>query len=75
MHSYSGICTFCRSDTPSDRPGFREMLLFLLENKSVVLHIPPQDMTSHPLAGVLGAPLEAGEKMYTELQNAHIVKT
>ena len=56
---------------PSERPGFRDMLLSLLENKSVVLRVPPEEATSHPQAAVLGAPLEAGEGMYTTLQNIY----
>ena len=56
-----------------DRPSFREMLLCLLENKTVVLTIPSRAKSSHPQAGVLGAPIEAGQSMYTELQNMYRV--
>ena len=47
------------------------MLLSLLENKSVVLKIPNEDAASHPQAAMLGAPLEAGEGMYTDKQNMY----
>ena len=30
--------------------------------------IPQRDLATHPLAGVLGAPLETGERMYMDLQ-------
>ena len=30
--------------------------------------IPQEDLDTHQLAGVLGAKLEAGERMYTDLQ-------
>ena len=56
---------------PEDRPEFREILLGLLENESVVLVIPPEDKATHPQAGVLGAPLEAGQRMYSALQNTY----
>ena len=62
-----------RSGVAGDRPSFRNMLLCLLENKTVVLTIPSRDKSSHHQAGVLGAPIEAGERMYTELQNIYKV--
>ena len=47
------------------------MLLSLLEDKSVVLKVPSEASRSHPLASVLGAPLEAGASMYMDLQNTY----
>ena len=38
----------------------------------MVLNIPEEDSSSNPLAGVLGAPLEAGENMYTGVQKRYI---
>ena len=38
----------------------------------MVLNIPEEDSSSNPLAGVLGAPLEAGENMYTSVQKRYI---
>ena len=38
----------------------------------MVLNIPEEDSSTNPLAGVLGAPLEAGENMYTNLQKRYI---
>ena len=37
----------------------------------MVLNIPEEDSSTNPLAGVLGAPLEAGENMYSELQKRY----
>ena len=51
---------------------FRDLLLSLVENETVVLHIPPEAMNSHPQAGVLGAPLEAGQDMYKDTQNIYL---
>ena len=39
-----------------------------MEPESMVLAIPEDDLDTHQLAGVLGAPMEAGEKMYRDLQ-------
>ena len=33
--------------------------------------IPLEALDSHPLAGVLGSPLEAGENMYLDLQSQY----
>ena len=53
-----------------ERPGFRDILLSLLEDEQTVLSIP-KDIGSNSLAAVLGAPLEAGFNMYTELQTMY----
>ena len=37
-------------------------------NEQLVISIPQDAIETHQLAGVLGAPLEAGEKMYQDLQ-------
>ena len=63
----SNNCTY-RAKIARRRPTFRDLLLALVENETVVLHIPPEAMNSHPQAGVLGAPLEAGENMYKDTQ-------
>ncbi len=47
-------------------------MLTLTGTKEAVLSIPEEDSSTHPLAGVLGAPLEAGENVYTQLQNRYI---
>ena len=51
-----------------DRPSFREVVQALLEHEDSLLHIPPEALSSHSQAGMLGAPLEAGTLMYTDVQ-------
>ena len=36
-----------------------------------MLSIPQEALDTHPLAGVLGSPLEAGENMYSDLHNQY----
>ena len=54
-----------------NRPEFREVLLSLLGNPEEMTSIPLEALDSHPLAGVLGSPLEAGENMYSDLQSQY----
>ena len=51
---------------------FRDIVLTLSGNEKVVLTIPKEDSSTSPLAGVLGAPLEAGKNMYSELQRRYV---
>ena len=60
-----------RSPVASNRPGFREILLSLLGNPEDMLSIPQEALDAHPLAGLLGSPLEAGENMYPDLHNQY----
>ena len=62
-----------RNPVAAHRPGFREVLLSLLGSPEEVLSIPPESLDTHPLAGVLGSPLEAGENMYSDLQNQYCI--
>ena len=55
------------------RPSFRELFLALTGDISQVLLIPQTDGEIHPLAGVLGSPLEAGKNMYKDLQNKYTI--
>ncbi len=57
------------------RPGFRDIVLTLTGSEVSVLCIPEEDSSTHPLAGVLGTSLEAGENMYHQLQNRYIDHT
>ncbi|XP_064386577.1 ephrin receptor 1-like isoform X2 [Halichondria panicea] len=54
------------------RPAFRDIVLTLVGNKERVLDIPEEDSSTNPLSVVLGAPLEAGENMYSQLQSRYI---
>ena len=65
------VCVFFRNPTASDRPTFRDILLELLNNEATVLHIPNEDRLTCEQAGVLGSPLEAGEDMYSDLQDTY----
>ena len=46
-------------------------MLTLVGSEKMVLNIPEEDSSTNPLAGVLGAPLEAGENMYSELHQRY----
>ena len=59
-----------RHPKTSQRPSFRDVVLTLTSGEEV-LYIPEEDSSTNTLAGVLGAPLEAGEKMYFELQSKY----
>ena len=62
----------CRNPARSERPNFRSIHLNLLENEEDVLSIPQEALDTHQLAGVLGSPLKAGERMYEDLQIRYI---
>ena len=63
----------CRHPENSQRLVFRDVVLTLVGSEKMVLSIPEEDSSTNPLAGVLGAPLEAGENMYSQLQNRYII--
>ena len=62
----------CRNPVARERPSFHDIMLLLDQNKPVVLEIPQEDLASHPKAGELGASLEAGKNMYSELQHTYL---
>ena len=64
--------SFYRNPETSHRPAFRDIIIALLENEDSILEIPSDALSSHRQAGVLGAPLEAGEAMYRELQGMYM---
>ena len=57
-----------RNPEAQARPSFKDILLELHGQEDVVLKIPERDAETHKLANHVGGPLEAGEKMYTDLQ-------
>ncbi len=63
---------FLRHPETELRPAFRDIVLTLVGNKERVLDIPEEDSSTNPLSVVLGAPLEAGENMYSQLQSRYI---
>ena len=58
----------CRNPATDERPTFRELLLPLISDQETAMAVPQEDIATHQLAGALGAPLEAGERMYKDLQ-------
>ena len=62
----------CRNPVARERPSFHDITLLLDQNEAVVLEIPQEDLSSHPKAGELGASLEAGKNLYSELQNTYL---
>ena len=51
------------------RPTFKDILLQLLSLEGdAALKVPEEDSATHKLASLIGGPLEAGEKLYTDLQ-------
>ena len=64
---------FCyRNSDKSARPQFREIVKTLSQPEHELLHIPEEVSKGHPQASILGAPLEAGSNLYTELQNTYM---
>ena len=60
-----------RNPETHSRPTFRDIYLSLSQYTMFVLQIPDDALLTHPQAWVLGAPLEAGEKMYIDLQKSY----
>ena len=67
IYSYS-----YRHPESKKRPAFNDIMLLLLKDDSTLLLIPDEDRLTHSDAGQLGAPLEAGDKLYTDLQSMYI---
>ena len=57
-----------RNPITEERPTFRELLLPLISKQETAMVVPQEDLATHQLAGVLGAPLEVGDGMYKDLQ-------
>ena len=62
----------CRHPDTASRPTFSELCQSLSQSESELLGWSEEDMSIHPQAAVLGAPLEAGKDLYRELQEMHI---
>ena len=72
MHIHYNHFICARDPKAKRRPTFRDVLLTMLENESVVLHISSDVTDSHAQAATLGAPLEAALNMYTDVQKAYM---
>ena len=57
-----------RHPEKDERPSFQDLMLTMLMQDKLILHLPAEDLSSHPLAGTIGATLEVGQKMYEKLQ-------
>ena len=60
-----------RHPEPASRPSPQTLLTVLMDHEDAVLRIPAADAATGDLAAVLGAPLSAGQKMYTDLQEQY----
>jgi len=62
-----------RHHEPDERPSFRQVVVDLVDSRGEknTLFIPEEDLDSHQDAGRLGAELEAGADMYTDLQGTY----
>ena len=62
----------CRNPDSTARIGFRDILIQMMAPEEQLLEIPDDALNIHELAGVQGAPTEAWQSMYLELQQAYI---
>lgn len=62
----------CRNPNTSSRIEFRDILIQMMASEEQLLEIPEDALISHELAGVLGAPVEAGQNMYIDLQQTYM---
>lgn len=69
------VIPYTRHPAPSTRLAFKDILAALLHDEAKVLDIPVEDASTHEQASLLGAPLEAGESMYSDLQQLHLPDT
>ena len=63
-----------RHPETASRPSFPQVVETLSEPDFELLSWKEEDLTVHPHAAVLGAPLEAGNELYPELQKAYTQK-
>ena len=68
MQALTALC-LCRHPNAAERPPFSQLLQTLSLSEYDLLHIPEDTQAS-----VLGAPLETGADVYTDLQNAYTDK-
>ena len=68
---YYHTCMYCRHPEGSSRPSFQSLCETLTGNPAALLHWEEDDSQCHPQANSLGAPLEAGKLLYSELQETY----
>ena len=66
------ICQQCRHSDASNRPLFSAIFKMLGHLDSDLLSWTEKDKAAHPQAASLGAPLEAGDELYTDLQDYYL---
>ncbi|XP_019849285.1 PREDICTED: uncharacterized protein LOC100641922 [Amphimedon queenslandica] len=54
------------------RPTFAILVTSFCQSDSSLISLSPIDTQCHPQAGILGAPLEAGQDMFTDLQSMYL---
>ena len=65
-------CTFCRHPEPESRPEFLDIQVELQRPDFKLLTWTAEDVAAYTeQARTLGAPLEAGEKLYTDIQKTY----
>ena len=62
-----------RNPIPVPRPTFQDILTFIIGDEEAILAIPSEDASTDPEACHLGAPLQAGQKMYLPLQTKYLL--
>ena len=66
----------CRNPEPDLRPEFTDVLLDLMRPDFKLLTWTAEDVAAHnEQARTLGAPLEAGENLYTDIQKRYVSST
>ena len=63
---------WCRHSEAGKRPTFSAIVKMLSHSDSHLLSWTDQDRKVHPQASCLGAPLEAGENLYPDLQEYYM---
>ena len=66
------MCYACRHPEKSLRPSFHSLCQSLDGEPATLLQWREEDTQSHPQASLLGAELEAGKNLYTELQDMYL---
>ena len=64
--------SYYRHPVPASRPGFRDILTFLIGDEQQLLTIPFEDASTDKEAFCIGADLIAGHKMYIGLQTIYL---
>ena len=61
----------CRHPDPSSRLTPKEVLKALVKSVEELCAVPVEDVPADSQAHILGAPLEAGNDLYTDLQKMY----